>query len=347
MSIKIALVTGAAGGLGFTAVEYLIDKGFKIISIDNNFRKAFFGEDGSVDGKFDFLENNTNFYEVDICESSAIEQIFERYKDNIKIICHFAAQPSHDWAAKNPRLDFDINARGTLNLLEAARKHCPSSPFIFSSTNKVYGDKPNFISLKENKARYEYADGHFEKGIDENMSIDQSTHSVFGASKVAADVMVQEYGRYFNMPTVCFRAGCLTGASHSGAELHGYLQYIVKCAVTNKPYSIFGYKGKQVRDQIDFYDVVAAMYEFYLNPKPGAVYNIGGGYENSISILETIEKLNNFGYKLEYSYVEKERTGDHIVYYTDMAKFKTDYPNWKITRNIDTIIQNIIEGIEK
>jgi len=225
------------------------------------------------------------------------------------------------------------------------RQYCPDSPFIFSSTNKVYGDSPNYIPLRKEETRYEFDDDHYQTGIGEGQTIDQSTHSVFGASKVAADIMVQEYGKYFHMPTVCFRAGCLTGISHSGAELHGYLQYIVKCAVENKHYNIFGYEGRQVRDQIDFYDVASAAYAFSKNPRFGEVYNIGGGYENSISVLETINNLEERGYKLDYEYRENARIGDHIVYYTDMSKFKNDFPEWKITKNVNNIIDEMIKGL--
>jgi len=351
MSKNIALITGAAGGLGFTMTKFLLSKGFDVISIDNNIRLYFFGDDGNVSSNFDFLKQNTEFHSIDVRDGDKLKDIFKNYGSDITFVCHYAAQPSHDWAAKNPILDFDINARATLLLLELCREYCPDSPFVFSSTNKVYGDTPNALPLVEEDLRYDFHPLTFYgckrgEGVDETMSIDDCTHSVFGASKVAADVMVQEYGRYFDMPTTCFRAGCMTGASHSGAELHGYLQYIVKCAITNKHYNIFGYKGKQVRDQIDFYDVCTAAYEFYLNPTKGKVYNMGGGFENSISILETIKYLSDKDYALEYDYVDDNRIGDHIVYYSNLARFKNDYPNWKIEKSVYDIIDDIVRSLE-
>ena len=344
MSNKKAIVTGAAGGVGTEVVNMLLNKQFDVIAIDNNFREKFFGKDGSVKNKLISLKDKCELHEIDIRDNKKIEDIFKLNK--IDATYHLAAQPSHDWACKNPQLDFDINAKATLSILEMVRNYCPDSPFIFASTNKVYGDKPNMLSLIELEARYEYNDKHYLTGIDEQMSIDQSTHSVFGASKVAADIMVQEYGRYFNIPTVCFRAGCLTGSSHSGAELHGYLQYIVKCAYAKKHYNVYGYKGKQVRDQLDFSDLCSAFYEFYLNPRCGEVYNIGGGYKNSISILETIDYLHKQGLSLEYTKLENNRIGDHVVYYTNLSKFKNDYPKWKITKTVYNIIDNIINSLE-
>ena len=341
---KIACITGAAGGVGFTMVKFLLERGWNVVSIDNNFRGMFFGDDGDVSSKFDFLKEFTLFYEVDIRNEDKIYEIFETHDFNA--IFHFAAQPSHDWAAKNPILDFDIHARATLILLESVLKCCPEVPFIYTSTNKVYGDTPNKLPLKEFSMRYEFDDEHFINGITESMSIDKSLHSIFGASKVAGDMLVQEYGKYFGMNTVCFRGGCLTGVAHAGAELHGALNYLVKCATTNKPYTIFGYRGKQVRDQLDFSDLCSAFYEFYLNPRKGEVYNIGGGHENSISILETIEYLDKkHNIKLNYSYDERPRKGDHICYYSCLNKFKMHYPNWVIKKSTHQIIDETVASI--
>lgn len=340
---KVALCTGAAGGLGFTLTKFLLERNWNIVTIDNNFRAKFFGEDGDVSDKFDFLRENTAFYNCDIRNNKQIENIYKKYK--FDVIFHLAAQPSHDLAAQDPLLDFDINARATLQLLELTRKYCYEAPFIYTSTNKVYGDTPNKLPLKEYKTRYEFDDQHFINGIDETMSIDKSLHSIFGAGKAAGDLLVQEYGKYFKMNTVCFRAGCLTGAAHAGAKLHGALNYLIKCAVTNRPYTIIGYKGKQIRDNLDFSDLCEAFYKFYLNPRKGEVYNIGGGHKNSISILEAIDYLKNKGYELNYSYDENPRKGDHICFYSCLNKFKMHYPSWTIKKSVHQIIDETITSI--
>ena len=288
--------------------------------------------------------------EVDIRDYERIEEIFQHYGSDISLIIHTAAQPSHDWAAKDPFSDFTVNANGTLNLLQATRQYCPDAVFIFTSTNKVYGDLPNSLPLKELDKRWEIDSKHeYYKGIPESMSIDQCKHSLFGASKVAADVLVQEYGRYFGIRTASFRGGCLTGPNHSGTELHGFLAYLVKCTAIGKPYTIYGYKGKQVRDNIHSSDLIAAFYEFYQNPRVAEVYNIGGGRESNCSMLEAIEIAQELsGKKLDYSYTDDNRSGDHIWYISDLSKFKSHYPNWSLKYNIDQILSEIYEnGVER
>jgi CDP-paratose 2-epimerase len=340
------LVTGSSGLIGSEAVEYFGKKGNKIFGIDNNLRKYFFGENGDTSWNLKrliALPINYKHYDIDIRDRNKIFEILKEIKPDA--IIHCAAQPSHDLAAKIPFDDFDTNAMGTINLLEAARNFCKEAPFVFLSTNKVYGDAPNEIELIETTTRWDYKDEKYKNGIDENMRIDQTKHSLFGASKTAADIITQEYGLYFNMPTVCFRGGCLTGPSHSSAELHGFLSYIIKCAVSGKPYTIFGYKGKQVRDQIHSFDVVRAIEVFINKPQSGKVYNLGGGKNNSISILECIELLDkNFGYKLNYTLSELNRIGDHICYYTNLNKFKHDYPEWNITYSIEKIFEEIVNA---
>jgi len=306
------------------------------LGIDNDLRRYFFGKEGSNKWKEKKLKKNKyyNHFSIDIRNKSKINEIFKKYKKKIKAVIHAAAQPSHDWAAKEPFTDFEINANGTLNLLEAFRLYCPNATFVFTSTNKVYGDRPNFLPLVEKKLRYEVKKNHkyFKKGIDEKMSLDQTTHSLFGASKLSADLLVQEYGRYFNLKTVCFRGGCLTGENHSGARLHGFLSFLIKSIIYKKKYFIFGYKGKQVRDNIHSLDVVKAFDEFIKKPKSGGcVYNIGGGRQHSCSILEAInliEKLSNIN--SNYKILKQNRIGDHLWWITDNSKFKKDYPNWKI-----------------
>lgn len=346
--IKI-LVTGAGGLIGSETVKFFLEKGAEVISVENNMRRYFFGEAGDINANIEFLEKlgNKNI-RIDIRDR---ESIFRVYKENgpFNLIVHAAAQPSHDWSRKDPLIDFDINAVGTLNLLEGFRLYSPNGVFIFTSTNKVYGDTPNRAELIELEKRYEFRDKQFilgisSKGINEEMPIDNCIHSIFGASKAAADILAQEYGKYFNLNVGIFRGGCLTGPRHSAVELHGFLAYIVDCALNSKPYIIYGYKGKQVRDQIHSRDVVRAFYEFYLNPKKGIVYNLGGGRKNSVSILEIIDILkNDFGLKLNYTYSNRNRIGDHICYYSDMSKFKKDYPDWKIQMNLRDIIKEIIE----
>lgn len=342
--MKTCLVTGAAGLIGSEVARYFLDLGYKVVGIDNNMRKWFFGPSGDTEHVAESLLNNVKYFHenCDIRDRVEIERIFKQHKPDF--IIHAAAQPSHDLAAKIPYEDFHTNAVGTLNLLESTRQFCKDSPFIQVSTNKVYGDTPNRLKLVEKDTRYDYSEKDLYEGIDENMSIDQTTHSLFGASKTAGDLLAQEYGRYFNMPVGVFRGGCLTGPQHAGVELHGFLSYIVKCAVQNKPYTIFGYKGKQVRDQIHSYDVCTAFYEFIKAPRPGEVYNIGGCRNNSASILEIIHILKGMGYDLKFSISDTPRVGDHICYITNMAKFKSHFPAWKHEKDLNTTIKEIVES---
>ena len=330
------IVTGSTGLIGSATCEYYLNKRINVLGIDNDLRSYFFGKEGSNKWKEKKLKKNKNYkhLSVDIRNKNKIFEIFKKYKKRIKAIVHAAAQPSHDWAAKEPFTDFEINANGTLNLLEAFRLYCPKATFVFTSTNKVYGDRPNFLTLVEKKLRYEIKKNHkyYKKGIDEKMSLDQTTHSIFGASKLSADLLVQEYGRYFNLKTVSFRGGCLTGENHSGAMLHGFLSFLVKSIVHKKKYFIFGYKGKQVRDNIHSLDVVKAFDEFIKKPKSGGrVYNIGGGRQNSCSIIEAIKLIEKISkIKSKYKILKQNRIGDHLWWITDNSKFKKDYPNWKI-----------------
>ena len=322
------LITGSTGLIGSDASLFYLKKKEKVLGIDNDLRSYFFGKKGSNKWKELILKRNKNYnhFSVDIRNKKKIFSIFNKYKKKIKSIIHTAAQPSHDWAAKEPFTDFEVNANGTLNLLEALRIYCPNASFIFISTNKVYGDRPNYLPLREKKHRFEISKSHnfYKKGINESMSLDQTTHSIFGASKTAADLLVQEYGRYFNLKTVVFRGGCLTGENHSGAQLHGFLSFLVKSIVTDKKYSIFGYKGKQVRDNIHSVDVVNAFDEFMKKPlRGGKVYNLGGGRENSCSILEAIQMIEQIsGKKSRYKVLSKNRVGDHIWWISDNSKFK-------------------------
>ncbi len=343
--MKRILVTGSAGLIGSEAARHYDALGHEVVGVDNNMRRSFFGPDGDTSWQRQRLEQSCSRYRhaaIDIRDRAAVTRLFEEFHP--EAIVHCAAQPSHDLAAKIPFDDFEVNALGTLNLLEAARQHTPEAPFIFTSTNKVYGDGPNMLELVELDSRYDFADPRHAAGIAEDFSIDQCKHSLFGASKVAADVMVQEYGRYFGMNTVCFRGGCLTGAGHSGAQLHGYLSYIFKAAAQGRHYTIFGYKGKQVRDQIHSRDVIGAFDAFLANPRPGAVYNLGGGKANSISILESIDRIEQLsGRKLSWSLSEENRIGDHIVYYTDLARFRADYPDWQLGTSIDDIFEEFAQ----
>lgn len=341
---KVVLVTGSAGLIGSAAVRFFSEKGFKVLGIDNNARKYFFGSSASTTWNKRKLQKEVNDYthfDIDIRNQEKIDQIFK--SNSIDLIIHTAAQPSHDWAAKEPLTDFTINALGTLVLLESFRKFSPNAVFIFTSTNKVYGDNPNKLPLKELKTRYELPENHkFYSGIDETMSIDNTTHSIFGVSKTAADLMVQEYGRYFGLKTGVFRGGCLTGPAHSSAQLHGFLAYLVSSIVHGREYTIFGYKGKQVRDNIHSYDVVNAFYHFYQNPKKGGVYNLGGSRYSNISIIEAIEKIEKItGKKAKVDYNPKNRIGDHIWYISDVSKFKKDYPKWDYTFNSDQILAEL------
>jgi CDP-paratose 2-epimerase len=344
----IAIVTGSAGLIGSESVRFFANLGLHVVGIDNDMRKFFFGEEASTDWNRKRLESEVKgykHYDVDIRDYPKIKDIFQHYNSNIELIIHTAAQPSHDWAASDPFSDFTVNANGTLNLLQATREYCPDTPFIFTSTNKVYGDLPNYLPLIEQEERWEIEPSHrYYKGISEDMSIDNSKHSLFGASKVAADVLVQEYGRYFDMKTVSFRGGCLTGPNHSGTKLHGFLAYLMKCTVTGQPYTIFGYKGKQVRDNIHSSDLITAFYEFYQNPGVGEIYNIGGGRESNCSMLEAIAFCQDIaGKELTYSYTDDNRSGDHIWYISDLAKFKSKYPNWSITYDVPRILKEIYE----
>lgn len=348
--MDIALITGSAGLIGAESVRFFSKKGFKVIGIDNNMRKVFFGEEASTEWSRKKLESEIEdyvHYSEDIREKAAMESIFKKYKDEIKLIIHTAAQPSHDWAAKDPFMDFTVNANGTLTLLEMTRQHCPEAVFIFTSTNKVYGDIPNSLPLVELDTRWEIEESHpyYENGIDESMSVDQTKHSLFGASKLAADIIVQEYGRYFDMKTVCFRGGCLTGPGHSPTVLHGFLAYLMKCAVTGQHYTIFGYKGKQVRDNIHSFDLVNAFWHFYQRPGVGEVYNIGGGRHSNCSMLEAIELCEEItGKKMNYSYTETNRIGDHIWWISDVNKFKSHYPNWDFKYGLKDILMEIFKN---
>src|ERR1700722_13433871 len=332
--MKVAIITGSAGLIGSEAVKFFAEKFSVVVGIDNNLRQYFFGKEGSSDWNKQRLQEsfpNYRHYNADIRDAGALEAIFAEYNTDISLVLHTAAQPSHDWAAKEPFTDFTVNANGTLNMLEMTRKYCPGAVFIFTSTNKVYGDTPNRLPLVELGSRWEIAESHpyFADGIDEAMSIDQTKHSLFGASKVAADILVQEYGRYFGMKTGVFRGGCLTGPNHSGAKLHGFLSYLMKCAITGNHYTIFGYKGKQVRDNIHSADLVDMFWHFYQNPRPGEVYNAGGGRFANSSMIEAIDLCEEIsGKKIDYSYSETNRIGDHIWYVSDLSKFISPYPDW-------------------
>lgn len=345
MSNKV-LITGSAGLIGSESVKFLCEKGFDVFGVDNDMRSYFFGQEASIEWNRKLLERkykNYRHYNFDIRDQAKVESLFKRNK--FDLIIHAAAQPSHDWAAKEPLTDFGINALGTLILLENYRKYCPDAVFIFTSTNKVYGDRPNTLPLIELETRYELPKNHrYHKGIDESMSTDESLHSIFGVSKLAADIMVQEYGRYFGLKTGTFRGGCLTGPAHSGAMLHGFLAYLVKCITTGQKYTILGYKGKQVRDNIHSYDLVNALYHFYKKPREGEVYNIGGSRHSNISMKEVIEKIEEIlGKKANVEYVNQPRKGDHIWYISDVSKFKRHYPDWDFEYNIDDIIEELCQ----
>lgn len=337
------LVTGSSGLIGSEVVEYFGLKGWEIYGIDNNQRADFFGASGDTRwNQKRLLEKYKSFHhiELDIRDRTGVLKCIEQIKPNLLV--HTAAQPSHDLAASRPFDDFDVNAVGTLNLLEATRQFSPETVFVHMSTNKVYGDRPNTIALKELETRWEYDDPAYENGISEDFSIDRSKHSLFGASKVAADIMVQEYGRYFGIKTCCLRGGCLTGPNHSGVELHGFLSYLIKCNLEGKLYRIFGYKGKQVRDNIHSLDVARFIHAFWKNPRCAEVYNLGGGRQNSCSILEAFDRIASLsGKKMQYEYVDKNREGDHICYISDLSKMQTHYPEWDLTKPLDTIFEEI------
>ncbi|MEZ6035093.1 MAG: NAD-dependent epimerase/dehydratase family protein [Planctomycetaceae bacterium] len=343
--MKRVLVTGSSGLIGSEAVTFFDALEMEIIGVDNNMRAEFFGEKGDTTWNRQRLEQDCRHFkhqQLDIRDRAAVLDLFRRSK--FDLIIHAAAQPSHDLAASIPFDDFDVNAVGTLNLLEACRRHTPDAVFIFMSTNKVYGDGPNFLNLTELETRWDYADSKYSHGIAEDFPIDHCLHSLFGASKVAADVMTQEYGRYFGMKTGVFRGGCLTGPSHSGVELHGFLSYLVSQCLRQGPYTIFGYKGKQVRDQIHSFDVISAFWHFAQNPRPGEVYNLGGGKQNSASLLECVELIEQIsGKRPTLTYSEQNRTGDHICYYSDLRKLKSHYPDWKLKYSLPEIVAEMVQ----
>jgi CDP-paratose 2-epimerase len=350
--MNIAVITGSGGLIGSESVSFFADKMDLIIGIDNDQRAYFFGNDASTkwnENRLTSLYKNFKSHNIDIRNYVGLEEVFKQYNADIKLIIHTAAQPSHDWAAKEPLTDFTINANGTLNLLELTRIYCNKAVFIFTSTNKVYGDTPNYLPLEEQEKRYEIDASHpfYKEGIDESMSIDNSKHSLFGASKVAADVLVQEYGKYFNMNTGVFRGGCLTGPQHSGAQLHGFLSYLMKCAITKNDYTIFGYKGKQVRDNIHSYDLVNMFWHFYQNPKCGEIYNAGGGRFSNCSMIEAIEICEKItGNKMNYTYSENNRIGDHIWYISDVTKFRNHYPNWEYKFSLEATLHEIFANMK-
>ncbi len=340
---KILIVTGSMGLIGSEVSEYFLEKGWTVHGVDNNQREIFFGTQGDNTKNKNRLSKYGNKYihhYMDIRNRTGLLSLISVIKPDA--VVHTAAQPSHDKAASIPYDDFDTNAVGTFNLLESLRRYSTEVPFVHFSTSKVYGDAPNLIKMKELDERYDYDDERYVNGIPETFTIDQSLHSLFGASKVSADISVQEYGRYFNMPTVCLRGGCLTGPNHAGVELHGFLNYLIKCNVEEKEYNLFGYKGKQVRDNIHSYDVASFIDEFLKSPRVAEVYNIGGGKENSISILESFKLIESItGKKMKYNYVDESRVGDHICYYSDLTKIKSHYPNWKLTKSTVDIFTDI------
>lgn len=343
--MKTILVTGSSGLIGSEVSRHFHGLGYAVHGLDNNQREVFFGPQGSTRWSQRLLGELPQFWhhELDIRDRAGVLDLVKTLRPSA--IVHTAAQPSHDLAATIPFDDFDTNAGGTLNMLEAARRSCPEAPFVHMSTNKVYGDRPNAIPMKELETRWDYDDPSYANGIAEDFPIDQSKHSLFGASKVAADVMVQEYGRYFGMPTCCLRGGCLTGPSHSGVELHGFLSYLVKCNLEGREYKIYGYKGKQVRDNIHAHDVTCFIHAFIQTPRSGEVYNLGGGKANSCSILEAFKSVESLTGKPQvYSYLEQNRIGDHICYYSDLSKMKAHYPGWTITCSLRQTFQQIVES---
>jgi len=344
--VKRVLITGSSGLIGSEAVTFFDRRGWEVHGVDNNMRQEFFGPDGDTTWNLERLTKVTahfTHHDLDIRGREAMLELVRVIRP--ELVIHCAAQPSHDLAKDRPFDDFDVNAVGTLNLLEAVRRFCPESPFIFMSTDKVYGDAPNELPLVELDTRYDFANPEHYNGIDETCRVDGSLHSLFGASKLAADVMVQEYGRYFGMPTVCFRGSCLTGPNHSGAELHGFLAYLARAVREGRTYRIYGYKGKQVRDNIHSYDVCTAFLAFSEAPRVGAVYNLGGGRANSVSVLEAIRRFEALlGKHLKVEYIEKSRLGDHICYITNLRRLKTDYPQWSITRSLDDIFLELAEA---
>jgi CDP-paratose 2-epimerase len=346
--MAVAVVTGSGGLIGSESVRHLVESGWEVIGLENDMRASFFGPEAStshVTGELVERYEEFRSLDIDIRDTSAVDRVFVEHGARIELIVHTAAQPSHDWAAREPQTDFGINANGTLNLLEAARANCPDAPFVFCSTNKVYGDTPNRLPLQDLDTRLELPEDHrYHRGIDTSMSIDHSTHSLFGVSKAAADLLVQEYGRYFDMPTVCFRGGCLTGPQHAGAQLHGFLAYLMKCTVTGEPYTVFGYGGKQVRDNIHSADLVAAFMAFQRQPRTAAVYNIGGGRYSNCSMLEAIEACERIaGRELEWKLSDDARIGDHRWWISDLSEFEADHEGWKLRYGIEEILEEMFE----
>jgi CDP-paratose 2-epimerase len=346
ISQPLVLVTGSCGLIGSEVAVYFHKMGFQVAGVDSNARAEFFGNEGDTSWVLGRLRREIpayKHYAIDIRDREAVLSTVAEVKP--QLIIHTAAQPSHDRAAAIPFADFETNAVGTLNLLEATRRYCADTPFIHMSTNKVYGDRPNTIEMQELDLRWDYSDPNYAKGIPETFSIDQSKHSIFGASKVASDVMVQEYGRYFNIPTCCLRGGCLTGPNHSGVELHGFLSYLIKCNIVGREYKVFGYKGKQVRDNIHSEDVAKFMYEFWKTPRIAEVYNLGGGKQNSCSIWEAFRMTEKItGIQMKYQYVDQNRAGDHICYYSDLSKMQRHYPEWRITKSLPVIFEEIAQS---
>jgi len=340
------LITGSSGLIGSEAVEYFERQGHRVVGVDNNMRRVFFGPEGDTTWNLARLKNSTRHFEhfdLDIRDREGVVSLFKKHR--FDAILHCAAQPSHDKAKEVPLLDFEVNAVGTANVLEAMRQFCPDARLVFLSTNKVYGDAPNERPLAELATRYEYSDPSDWNGIDEECRVDRTTHSIFGASKLAADVLAQEYGRYFGLNVGVFRGGCLTGPYHSGVQLHGFLSYLVKSALSGKTYTVLGYKGKQVRDNIHSLDVVRAAEEFFLNPRAGEVYNIGGGRENSVSILEAFDHIERIaGVKVRWEYRDEARKGDHICYISDLRKFRSHFPGWRLTRSLNDILEEIVDS---
>ena len=342
-----AIVTGSGGLIGSESVARLVAEGYDVVGLENDMRAEFFGPEASTAqttrGLIDAFPNEFRNIELDIRDAEGVDRVFAAHAADLALIVHTAAQPSHDWAARAPHVDFTVNANGTLNLLESARNHAPGASFIFCSTNKVYGDLPNALPLVETDQRLELSEDHrYWRGIDTTMSIDRSTHSLFGASKAAADLLVQEYGRYFEMPTVCFRGGCLTGPNHAGAQLHGFLAYLMKCTVTGDPYTVFGYGGKQVRDDIHSADLVSAFLAYHSNPRPAAVYNIGGGRQSNCSMLEAIADCERIaGRPLDWTLSDQNRIGDHRWWISDLEAFKRDYPDWSLQYDVQAILREI------
>jgi CDP-paratose 2-epimerase len=341
-----AIITGSGGLIGSESARYFAEQGFRVIGVENDMRSRFFGPEASTAAVSREMEEELDGFELvrmDIRDAEGLLRLFEQHRADVELVVHTAAQPSHDWAASDPQTDFTVNANGTLNLLQAARTHTPDATFVFTSTNKVYGDTPNFLPLVEHERRLELPESHeYYTGIPTSMSIDHCTHSLFGVSKVAADLAVQEYGRYFGMPTVCFRGGCLTGPQHAGAQLHGFLAYLMKCTVTGTPYTVFGYGGKQVRDNIHAHDVVRAFHAFHKQPRASAVYNLGGGRDSNVSMLEAIDLCQQIsGRELKWKLSETNRIGDHRWWVSDLESFRTDYPEWQLTFGIREVLEDI------